>query len=203
MDSSAGSKTIGSDPPSGLACRVGGFPHIFCPMSLRGNTRTVPNLSPSKTHFKLCSKHSNLYRKIQSTVVFSNPQMPDYVKNHSRKFHLSASVFYPTWRLSAPAIRLDLTEFLKKTQLTLKPTTSFIYNSSQNCFSLMVQKHRKESLQRLSPLNDFHLSTSRQQLSIYGWAMNYVFGSETCLLFRRIFFKYYLIRFHRYKQYLT
>ena len=35
-------RSIGSDPPSGLAYRVGGFPHISCPKSLRGSTRTVP-----------------------------------------------------------------------------------------------------------------------------------------------------------------
>ena len=53
---SVGSKTIGSDPPSGLAYRFGGFSHISCPESQRGSTRTFLNLSPSKTCYQLCSE---------------------------------------------------------------------------------------------------------------------------------------------------
>ena len=38
---SGGSKANGSDPPSGLAYRAGGFPHMSCPKSLREGTRTT------------------------------------------------------------------------------------------------------------------------------------------------------------------
>ena len=53
---SVGCKAIGFDPPSGLAYRVGGFPHISCPKSQRGSTRTFLNLSPSKTGYQVCSE---------------------------------------------------------------------------------------------------------------------------------------------------
>ena len=53
---SVGSKAIGSDPPSGLAYRFGGFSHISCPESQRGSARTFLNLSPSKTCYQLCSE---------------------------------------------------------------------------------------------------------------------------------------------------
>ena len=41
--SSVCSKAIGSDPPSGLAYRIGVFVHISCSKSLHGGTRTVPS----------------------------------------------------------------------------------------------------------------------------------------------------------------
>ena len=48
--------TIGSDPPTGLAYRVGAYSYISCPKSLRGGTRTVTGFSSFETVFKLCSQ---------------------------------------------------------------------------------------------------------------------------------------------------
>ena len=52
---SVGSETTGSYPPSGLANRVGCFPHISCSKSIDRSTWTVINYSPIKIVFKLCS----------------------------------------------------------------------------------------------------------------------------------------------------
>ena len=75
IGSSVGSKATGSDPPSGLEYRVGGFPHFSCPQSTRGDTRTVLGLSPSRTCIKLCSQPKFITRK-------SSLQLPFRTRKH-------------------------------------------------------------------------------------------------------------------------
>ena len=115
-------------------------------------------------------------------VVFSNPKTSNHSKNQCRKFYLSASAFYLTWR--NPKLTLTwlsmllfghhllnvlssyssfwLNKIQKKTQLTLKHRNGSIYSLFQNIhrqfyfiFSLTVKKQGKESLRQLSPLNGF------------------------------------------------
>ena len=40
----------------------------------------------------------NLCREIQLIVVFSNQKTSNYMESRSRKYQLSTSAFYPTWR---------------------------------------------------------------------------------------------------------
>ena len=108
IGSSVGSKTIGSDPPSGLVYRVGGFSHISCTQSLRGGTSPAHSLYMEAHEPSLASRRLELaisyVLNLNSlpenppypTVAFSNPKTSNYLKNQRRKFHLSASVFYLT-----------------------------------------------------------------------------------------------------------
>ena len=116
-------QSIGSDPLSGPAYRVGGFPHISCPKSLPGCTRTVtgtrrpswhsPSLalavpstrrrcpwhSPSETCFELCSEIKISTWKSSLQLLFLKPKTSNYLKTPHFFFnHLSASVSYLTRR---------------------------------------------------------------------------------------------------------
>ena len=138
IGSSIGFKAVGSDPPSGLAYRVGGFPHISCPKSPRESTRTVPGFSPSKTCIKVCSGTKISTGKIQPTVVFLNPLNDNYLNEdspskippiiisvymlpHLEKSKLNLKLTDDAcfldiifrWTLSAPAVRFDVNKYKK------------------------------------------------------------------------------------------
>ena len=81
-----GSKTIGSDPPSGLAYRVRSFSHFSCPKSL------------TSRRLKLSLNYVLKLNSLPENPAYSCVFEPENIKSRSRKFHLSASAFYHTWR---------------------------------------------------------------------------------------------------------
>ena len=135
IGSSLGSKALGSDPPSGLAHRVGGFPYISCPLSSRGSTRTVHGFSPSGICFELCSettgksslqlrfwtpKHLTIWRLAVQIPPLGIRMLPHQEKS---KIHLqliddASCLDIAPWTLSAATVRFDLTKFCKYTTNT-------------------------------------------------------------------------------------
>ena len=126
--------------------------------------------------------NQNLCRKTQLIVVSLNLKPSNYLKNRSRKIpplgfrilsHLeisrldlnliddALSLDIAPWKLSAPAVRLDLAKLKKKKKKKKKDTTNpetykhfyLQLSSSEKNSSLMVLKQRQESLRRLSPRN--------------------------------------------------
>ena len=126
---SVGSKTTGSDPPSGLVYRVGGFSHISCTKSLRGGTRTVPGFSSFKTVLKVCSQTKSLPENSAYSCVFEPENVKLFGESESKippfdirilpylerltESDWRCALFGNRGRLSAPTVRFDLNKLKK------------------------------------------------------------------------------------------
>ena len=93
-----GSKAIGSDHHQGLRIASGGFPHISCPMSLRGSIRTIPSLSPSKTCFKLFLKLKSLPENPAYSHVFESENFKLFEESASKLPRLGIRILPISWR---------------------------------------------------------------------------------------------------------
>ena len=94
---SVGSEATGSDPPSGLTYRAGGFSHFSCP------SLYVEAHEPSLTsrRLKLSLNYVLKLKSLPENPAYScafEPEKSSFLKSRSQKFHLSASAFYHTWR---------------------------------------------------------------------------------------------------------
>ena len=207
IGSSVGSKAIGSDSHQGLCIALGAFRtsptqslyvEAYEPFLASRRLNLALNYVLKLKSLPFSLQLSFRTWKCQAMWRISVENSTSRYSTSRGKFKINrnlidavASLDIAPWTLSAPTVWFDPTK-LKKIRQTLKLTNSFIYNLLQNIprqkkVSLTVQKHWKEWLLGLSPINGFILyrSASRQQLCIYCWITSYYFSSQTCLLFQR------------------
>ena len=179
IGTSVDSETIGSYQPSGLANRVGCFPHISCSKSIYEPSLTTRRLKLSLNYvLKLKSlpenpayscvfepENTKLFEESESKVPPLGIRILPHLEKSKLNLNLvddAPSLDIVPWKLSVSAVRFDLASFKKdpKKQQPQKYINSSIYNLSlnilhQKTFSPKVLKQRKELLRQLYPQNEF------------------------------------------------
>ena len=132
---SVDSETTGSYPPSGLAIRIGCFPHISCSKSIHRSTWTVVNHSPIKLSLNYVPKLKSLPENPADSCVFEPENAKLFEESESKvpplgirilphleksKLNLNLVDDAPSldivpWKFSVPAVRFDLASFKKDT----------------------------------------------------------------------------------------
>ena len=191
IGTSVDSETIGSYQPSGLANRVGCFPHISCSKSIYEPSLTTRRLKLSLNYvLKLKSlpenpayscvfepENTKLFEESESKVPPLGIRILPHLEKSKLNLNLvddAPSLDIVPWKLSVPAVHFDLTSFKKDTtnpeiykQLYLQLISE--YPSSENIFTEGSKTEEGVAAAAVSTKRikkNFYMSASRRQFNI-------------------------------------